>query len=219
MSVVQRVIDENAAVEAQEPYLKAWAEREGQPMIVRLPLDRGRVIVGRLPECDLELGDDAQASRHHATLEASLNAWYVSDARSTNGTLLNRVELESPTRLTDGDDLCFGETCFTYRDPRPVQPGDVTVRPRRYDIKLTAAQARVLVELCRPVHLDRDAHPATNPEIAKALTVEVQAVKATLNTLYRTLGLTTVPAGEKRRRLALLALDFGLIRRHDLKPS
>lgn len=219
MSVVQRVIDENAAREALEPYLKAWDEREGSPVIVRLPLVRGRVIVGRLTECDLELGDDVQASRHHATLEASLNAWYVSDARSTNGTLLNRAELESPTRLKDGDDLCFGETCFTYHDPRPVKPGEVTVRPRRYDIDLTAAQVRVLVELCRPVYLDRDAQPATNPEIAQALTVQVQAVKATLNTLYRALGLSAQPAGEKRRRLALLALDFGLIRRRDLKPA
>ena len=66
-----------------------------------IPLDRGAVMIGRHPECDVLL-DSLRVSRRHCVLSADGEAVVVRDLGSTNGTWVNgrRVQRE---RLKPGD--------------------------------------------------------------------------------------------------------------------
>ena len=52
----------------------------------RYRFESGRVVVGRVPDCDVVV-TDASISRHHATIESEGGAWVVRDAGSANGTI------------------------------------------------------------------------------------------------------------------------------------
>ena len=85
-------------------------------------------------------------------------------------------------------------------------PGDV----------LTPAQRRVLVALCRPYRDGGFATPASNPDIARELSVSVEAVKTTLKALFELFGIPDLPQNRKRASLAQQALQSGAVSRRDL---
>lgn len=61
---------------------------------------------------DLDLGWDDAVSRRHAELSYRDGQYWICDLRSTNGTILNRLEL-TPGRqfpLSPGDELSLGES-------------------------------------------------------------------------------------------------------------
>ncbi len=66
-----------------------------------------RIVVGRSPDCDLQI-DDPSVSGTHAALYYERDTWFVQDFGTTNGTyrsgkpVLDRVEVEN------GDTLQFG---------------------------------------------------------------------------------------------------------------
>jgi Mg-chelatase subunit ChlD len=67
-------------------------------------------IIGRLPSCELCLGDDAEISAQHAVLRVVDNRLMVRDLRSTNGTLVNGVPIHNEYPLRNGDLLLLGRT-------------------------------------------------------------------------------------------------------------
>jgi len=76
--------------------------------------NEGAVLLGRDPSCDIEV-EDGSVSIEHArfTLEwgdGDEKLFFVTDAGSSNGTWLNgdRLESESPTRLSDQDSIRVG---------------------------------------------------------------------------------------------------------------
>ena len=81
---------------------------------------------------------------------------------------------------------------------------------------LTSAQRRVLVALCRPYRDAAFATPASNPAIARELSLSVDAVKSTMRALFDLFGIGDVPQNEKRAVLALQALRGGVVSRRDL---
>lgn len=75
-----------------------------------LSLGRAPVVIGRAPESDLVLRDDATSRRHAvvvATAERGLE-FALEDLGSTNGTLLNGAPVTRPTALRDGDKIQVG---------------------------------------------------------------------------------------------------------------
>lgn len=79
----------------------------------RVPLGEYVVSIGRQDDCTIVLADP-NVSRHHAEVRPSGVAFEVNDLGSTNGTHVNGVKLSAPHRLTDGDQIRFGNTSITF---------------------------------------------------------------------------------------------------------
>jgi hypothetical protein len=220
----------SGAHEASPAELKARIEfeRRGTSFIVYRVEGGGQVIVdlesleppitiGRRADNDIALTWDAEVSRVHAQLERVGGEWTLSDdGLSRNGTWVNGDRIHGRRRLHDGDRMCFGETPVTYRAP-PDEDAEstVTVKVGVASIPLTDVQRRVLIALCRPIKASAYAPPATNREIAEALVLSVDAVKAHLRVLFQRFGLEELPQNRKRARLAGLALVGGLVSEHE----
>ena len=78
-----------------------------------VPLDGQRVTVGRGSSNDVTV-DDATASRRHAVFQRLAAGWSVTDAGSTNGTLVNGSYIDQPQPLFSGDEIVVGETRLVY---------------------------------------------------------------------------------------------------------
>jgi pSer/pThr/pTyr-binding forkhead associated (FHA) protein len=207
------------------------AERRGTPFLVyrdgvgnQILLDLAcqpeRITVGRRAGNDVTLDWDAQVSRVHATLCClGGNEWVVNDdGLSHNGTWVNGERVTGDRRLRDGDMIAIGDTKLEYRAPggdsqsaptmtaAGVQPG----------ARLTPAQRRVLVALCRPFKDSSYAAAASNQRIADELVVSVDAVKTNMRALFEIFGVEDLPQNQKRAALAQRALQSGAIQKRDL---
>ena len=88
-------------------YLVVQRTHRGGPRAgERLPL-RAVTSIGRDPGNDLVLDDDA-ASARHAVVSFADGQWWVEDAGSTNGTLVNGGRVWEKERLNYGDELTVG---------------------------------------------------------------------------------------------------------------
>lgn len=77
------------------------------------PLDRDRVIIGRLAESDVVLSDPG-ASRRHAEVRRESGDYYITDLGSTNGTMVNEATI-GERRLEPGDRITIGRTVLEFR--------------------------------------------------------------------------------------------------------
>jgi FHA domain len=74
----------------------------------------GNMVMGRAPECELEL-EDTFVSQQHARLFARNDSWYVEDLGSTNGTFVNDQRLGAPAMVQPGDRVRVGTTVLELR--------------------------------------------------------------------------------------------------------
>ncbi|WP_042371706.1 DUF1707 and FHA domain-containing protein [Streptacidiphilus neutrinimicus] len=84
------------------------------PQLPALPLPRnpsGPVKIGRLPGCDLKLGDES-VSRVHAELRLEGGVWLLRDLGSTNGTQVNGWRVIGTVPVRAGDRVSFGSVSF-----------------------------------------------------------------------------------------------------------
>ncbi|MCL4784820.1 MAG: FHA domain-containing protein [Bryobacterales bacterium] len=80
-------------------------------------LESGRICqIGRSLSNEVVV-QDAEVSRHHATVEVRGNEYILSDAGSRNGTSLNGVRISGPVRLKHEDRIEIGNTTVTFRRP------------------------------------------------------------------------------------------------------
>jgi hypothetical protein len=79
---------------------------EDGPLGRSVPLDR-TLIIGRRPDCDLTLRDDA-VSGHHARIIWDGNGWILEDLGSRNGTYVNGERASRPVPLQTGDAIRVG---------------------------------------------------------------------------------------------------------------
>src|SRR5215212_10037212 len=131
----------------------------------------------------------AQVSRVHAELVWVGRDWAIDDGGlSRNGTYVNGQRIAERRRLRDGDTLRFGATAMVFRRPSDaVEVGSATVSASDLPgpTSLSDAQRAVLRELCRPLAgADGRSRPATNPEIAAALYLSLDAIKGHLRVLF-----------------------------------
>lgn len=78
----------------------------------RVVIGAESVVIGRLPECGVVLGD-ANVSRRHAEIRRQGGAVVVADLQSTNGTRVNGVPVRERV-LEDGDEIMVGTTPIRY---------------------------------------------------------------------------------------------------------
>jgi pSer/pThr/pTyr-binding forkhead associated (FHA) protein len=72
------------------------------------------ITIGRDPNCDLAMTDEA-LSAHHARLAHHHGQWWLEDLNSTNGTYLNREKLTTAAVVISGDKFKCGNTVFGIR--------------------------------------------------------------------------------------------------------
>lgn len=86
----------------------------------QVKLAEGRSIMGRHPECDIVL-DAGAVSRQHAQITWIDGDFFVEDLHSRNGTFVNGMQIQGPTRLSDGDRLKICDLAFTFYRDQPSQ--------------------------------------------------------------------------------------------------
>lgn len=79
----------------------------------RYLLNSGVLRIGRMPDNEIALGDEA-VSRRHARIERGREGWLLMDVGSRNGTLLNERELSGQATLQRDDRIRIGSTIFKY---------------------------------------------------------------------------------------------------------
>jgi hypothetical protein len=214
---------------AAEIQARIVAERAGAPFlvvrdaagaqrIVALDAQRGRATVGRQEDCDLRVDWDGEVSRVHAILDLVGGTWAISDdGLSRNGTYVGEERVDGRRRLLNGEVVRVGRTLFAFCDPR-AKGAETTLADDLHDaIRLSDAQKRVLVALCRPYRDAPDfAVPPTNREIADELVLSVDAIKTHMRTLFQTFDVDDVPQNQKRVALVERALRTGVITSRDL---
>ena len=78
----------------------------------RVAVGEDPVIIGRAPECDIELAD-ATVSRRHAEVVRDGDAWFIRDLGSSNGTKVNGAGVVDQV-LNDGDDIRLGAVTLRF---------------------------------------------------------------------------------------------------------
>lgn len=162
------------------------------------PLSVGKMTIGRGSSCDVALLDDG-VSRHHAKLIVEDNGTVtLIDLESTNGTYLNRGQIER-AKVRDGDDIQIGPDVtlrFGFR-PRQVlerfvqasEPDEPTLTSRELEVARMAAQGR------------------TNAEIGQELGISPRTVNSHLTKIYDRLDV------HSRAALAVYLIDRKLMAR------
>jgi pSer/pThr/pTyr-binding forkhead associated (FHA) protein len=119
-------------------------------------LDGKSVVIGRSPECDLRLQHQS-VSRRHARLLLTDGDWFLSDLRSTNGTLVNGKRI-SNRWLKSGDLVRIGAygLRFENKSVRPApKSADSTNEAKRTvgeDARYTSAPAEQMQADLRDYH-------------------------------------------------------------------
>jgi len=88
-------------------YRLFWGPRE-------IALEEGETVLGRDPDATAFI-DHTSVSRHHARITIAGDRVTVEDLQSKNGTFLGGKKLESPTSLSDGDELKLGSVALKFR--------------------------------------------------------------------------------------------------------
>jgi pSer/pThr/pTyr-binding forkhead associated (FHA) protein len=105
-----------------------------------LELGSGSLLIGRLPECDLNL-QDTLVSRMHARISVQDAGVVVEDLHSTNGVYVNGLRIGHSAVLREGDRILIGTSelsLFESRDSslmrvraaRPASPSSVPAEQR-----------------------------------------------------------------------------------------
>lgn len=82
------------------------------------PLNQERIVIGRLPTCDiiLELG---VVSRQHVQILRVNGEYFVEDLGSRNGSFLNGQKIEGRLKLSENDELKIGDGLFRFHVAAP----------------------------------------------------------------------------------------------------
>jgi hypothetical protein len=199
------------------PFLSLRDAAQRQRVVVLDP-DRDRFTVGRTPPSDLCLDWDPEVSRLHAALERLGDQWVVADdGLLRNGTFVNEQRVQGRRRLEDGDTPRFGGTRARYHAPVADGATETALAGEAPPVaKLSDTQRRVLIALARPY---RDAAPfatpASNQQIAGAVFLSVDAVKAHLRVLYEKFGVEHLPQNRKRAALVERGFQTGAVGERD----
>ena len=76
--------------------------------------------IGRKPENDLVI-NDSEVSSQHAQIRSDASGFVLEDLQSMNGTFLNKVKINAPTRLVSGAFIQIGETQMQFMFGNPLE--------------------------------------------------------------------------------------------------
>jgi streptomycin 6-kinase len=209
-----------AVLEAERSGTAFLAFRDGLGDLRLAPLRGGPLVIGRAAGSDIVLDWDREVSRTHAQLEAIGQDWVVVDGGlSRNGCAVNEQPLTGRRRLMDGDVLRLGATSLVFRMARGADDDGTAAASVAAIARLTDAERRVLVALCRPVLAGAVASTASNRDIADELCISAASVKTHLRSLFAKLEVQPLPQNQKRAALAQRAIESGVVTARDLAAS
>jgi len=197
------------------------AYRDGLGDLRIVPIEHAqRLTIGRTADNDIVIEGDPQVSRVHAVLERIGGSWALQDdGLSRNGSFVNGERVRRLQRLVDDDMLRIGSTAIVFRCPSPAVADSTLATSSAAAARLTEAERRVLVALCRPLlGGGTAAGPASNREIADELVLSLSGVKSHIRSLSAKLAVADLPQNRKRAQLARRALETGLVTTRDLSP-
>ena len=76
---------------------------------------RDRTVLGRTPDCDIQL-DDLRVSKRHCVIERREAHYFVRDLESTSGTFVNSLHVKGEVPLKDGDEIALGSSRIRFRE-------------------------------------------------------------------------------------------------------
>ncbi|MCB0641183.1 MAG: FHA domain-containing protein [Phaeodactylibacter sp.] len=79
--------------------------------ILELLNERGEIVIGRAPDCDLVL-PSLMVSRKHAVLKKEASGITLQDQNSTNGTFVNGSRIQGMVRIEPSDQITIGPSNF-----------------------------------------------------------------------------------------------------------
>lgn len=195
------------------------AYRDGFGGLRIVPIEHStRLTIGRSTDNDVVIEGDRQVSRVHAVLERIGASWALhDDGLSRNGSFVNGERVQRLQRLVDDDMLRIGSTAILFRCPASPMAESTLATSNASAARLTEAERRVLVALCRPLLVPGSAAgPASNREIADELVLSLSGVKSHIRSLSAKLAVADLPQNRKRAQLAQRALETGLVTSRDL---
>jgi hypothetical protein len=87
-------------------------------IIKEIPLDKQRLTIGRKPDNDIVL-DDQAASGHHVRIIQIQSVFFIEDAGSSNGTYVNGKKTDRK-QLVSGDQVTIGQHSLLYQEDSKV---------------------------------------------------------------------------------------------------
>ena len=197
---------------SREMDARIWLTGEGgEPRSVALAAER--TVVGRDPEADIHIDDEA-VSWNHLEIESRGGVLMATDLDSRNGTALNGEPLDRPRRLRDGDTLIVGGHRLEVSDPVPGRAGGDRGRQRRPSVALTEEERATAAALVAPYRSEGAfaGRPATRAEIAEALHVSERTAQRRLDALAAKLDVPGDAGRERPRLIAARVIELGLDR-------
>jgi predicted component of type VI protein secretion system len=182
----------------------------GEPRSVAVA---GRTTVGRDPEADVCIDDEA-VSWHHLEIEPRGGVLMATDLDSRNGTGLNGEPLDRPRRLRDGDVLTVGGYRLELSDPVPGRAGATVAATEPAD-ELSEEERATAAALVAPYRSEGAfaGRPATRAELAEALHVSERTAQRRLDALAAKLDIPGDAGRERPRLIAARVIELGLDRR------
>ena len=163
-----------------------------------ITIDRD-MLVGRHQDCDIVLQSSA-ISRRHAAFHIKDDTLWLEDLKSSNGTFVNDLRVEQPTRLKNNDVVQFANLKFALLAPtQPVEPttqeikeaeqvvdqGMPTIEERAKETSISQGGVPQHIDIPKPapipehVDLEVQPQPKTAPiqETNQALNKEIEKQK------------------------------------------
>jgi pSer/pThr/pTyr-binding forkhead associated (FHA) protein len=170
-----------------------------------------RTVVGRSPECDVPLADEA-VSWNHLEIVRRGEVLMATDLDSRNGTALNGERLDRPRRLRDGDTLVVGSYRLEVSTGVPT-PG-MTVAASEPGVALTEEERATAAALVAPYRREGAfaGRPATRAEIAAELHVSERTAQRRLDALAAKLDVAGDAGRDRPRQIAARVIELGLDR-------
>jgi predicted component of type VI protein secretion system len=190
---------------------RIWISSSGEaPRSVALSGER--TVVGRSPEAEVRLEDEA-VSWNHLEIERRGEVLMATDLDSRNGTALNGEPLDRPRRLRDGDTLIVGGHRLEV-SVGPAAPVGATVPSNAPSVALNAEERATAAALTAPYRSEGAfaGRPATRAEIAEALHVSERTAQRRLDALAAKLGVAGEAGRDRPRQIAARVIELGLDR-------
>jgi predicted component of type VI protein secretion system len=191
---------------------RIWLSSGGEPPH-SVPISGERTLVGRSPEADVRLEDEA-VSWNHLEIEMRGETLMATDLDSRNGTALNGEPLDRPRRLRNGDTLIVGNHRLEI-STGSVTPVGATVPSSEPSVALTEEERATATALVAPYRSEGAfaGRPATRAEIAEALSVSERTAQRRLDALAAKLGVGGEAGRDRPRQIAARVIELGLDRR------
>jgi predicted component of type VI protein secretion system len=189
---------------------RIWVSSGGEaPRSVALGGER--TIVGRSPEADVRLDDEA-VSWNHLEIERRGEVLMATDLDSSNGTALNGEPLDRPRRLRDGDTLIVGDHRLEV-SVGPA-PAGATVPSGAPSVALSEEERATAAALTAPYRSEGAfaGRPATRAEIAESLHVSERTAQRRLDALAAKLDIPGDAGRDRPRQIAARVIELGLDR-------